>query len=262
VKPSLPDAYAARVGVETRRQGATAPRVLEAADLERLPAPVRRYVERSGAVGRPIPAGFRAELDAEMCSKPGAAPFAARAEQVNLFEDPTRLFLMRARMKGLPVVALHDFGGGRASMTVRVARLFDAVDVRGDDLVRAETVTLLNDWAVFAPGRLADPRLAYRAIDDRSAEVALALGARTVRAVLHFDEQGDLVDFVSDDRLALGEDGVLRRYRFSTPLRAHATFGGVRVAGEGDAVRHYPEGPFVYGRFRTRSVSYDVAPPR
>jgi hypothetical protein len=259
VKPSLERAYAARVDAELARQPAPAPAVVLAeADLAGLPAPVRRYVLASGAVGRPVPTSVRVELDARMVKRPGAAPFAARSEQHDFFPDPTRLFAMRATMAGLPVVALHDYGGGTASMTVRVARLFDAVDVRGADLHRAETVTLLNDWVIFAPGRLADPRLRWRPIDDRSAEVALVDAGREVRATLHFDERDELVDFVSDDRLALGDDGVLRSYRFSTPLRAYKDFGGVRVASEGEAVWHYPEGPFAYGSFVTRALSYDA----
>ena len=89
---------------------------LTAADLSHLPDPVRRFIERSGAVGMPRPQNMRVELDAQMWRKPGQAPMAARSLQYNFFGRPARLFLMKARMFGLPVrgaATLYARRGGR-----------------------------------------------------------------------------------------------------------------------------------------------------
>lgn len=50
------------------------------------------------------------------------------AEQHSLADQPTRLFLMRARMFGVPVEALHRSVGGHATMQVKVAGLVTMVD--------------------------------------------------------------------------------------------------------------------------------------
>jgi len=152
---------------------------------------------------------------------------------------------------------LHDYEGTRASMTVRVASLFDVVDVHGAALACTETVTLLNDLCFFAPSWLADPRLAWQPVDGQHADVTFTQGPHRVSARLEFNAAGELVNFISDDRGALQKDGSLRLLRWSTPMREYREFDGRRVATQGEAVFHYPEGDFVYGRFVLKQIRFD-----
>ena len=124
------------------------------------------------------------------------------------------------------------------------------VDIGGADLTRTETVTILNDLAFFAPSRLADPRLSWTEIDDSRARVTFTLGPNTVSAELIFNAKGELVDFASDDRGMLEKDGSLCILRWTTPLGNYRAFDGWRLASEGDAIWHLPEGPFTYGHLR------------
>lgn len=257
-RPSIAEQFTTILHEEYAAHSAPAPRLLSAADLKGLPEPVRRYVAQSGALGKPLPWNMRVEFDAAMHKKPGAAPMQAHSQQYNFFDAPSRSFYMTARMYGLPVGVLHHYAGSEAAMTVRVAGLFNAVDIRSHDLFKAECVTVLNDLCILAPGRLTDPRLGWKALGHDSAEVSFSNQGLTVKAVLHFNAQGELIDFVSDDRLALQDDGSLKSYRFSTPLKDYQDFGGIRLAGYGDAVYDYPEGKFAYGNFTLKKVEYNV----
>jgi hypothetical protein len=153
---------------------------------------------------------------------------------------------------------LHDYEGIRASMTVRMASLFNGVDVHSDALARTETVTLLNDLCIYAPSWFTDPRLAWQSVDDRHADVVFTQGPHRVSARLEFNDAGELVNFISEDRGALQKDGSLRLLRWSTPMREYREFEGRRVATRGEAIFHYPEGDFVYGRFALRQIGFDV----
>jgi hypothetical protein len=232
--------------------------ILAEAHLAPLPAPVRRYVLASGAVGRPCPRNLRLVMDAQMFRKPGGPPIAATSTQLNWFDRPTRLFLMKARMFGLPVRALHLYRDEQATFQVRVAGLVTMVDQAGESISSAETVTLLNDLCAFAPGALVDTRLAWTPIDDRSASVVFTNGRRRVTATLLFNERDELADFWSDDRPESGDNVVLAR-RWNTPLSAYQVIDGLRLPTSGEAVYQRPEGPFTYGTFTLRSVAYDVA---
>jgi len=234
--------------------------VLAEADLTAMPDPVRRYVVRSGAVGRPRPRNARIEFDALMWSKPGASPMRARSIQYNFFDRPTRLFTMKARIYGLPVGALHLYREEAATFQVRVASLVNVVDLKGEGISRTETVTVLNDLCFFAPGALADPRVTWEAVDDRTAVVRFANGPHRVSATLLFNDADELVDFWSDDRPE-GGGGVLRQMRWNTPIDDYRDVDGRHVGHHGLAVYAYPDGPFTYGDFRLRSVAYDVAGP-
>jgi Family of unknown function (DUF6544) len=230
-------------------------------DMDGLPDPVRRYLLRSGAVGRPRPQNMRVVLDADMFRKPGQAPMRATAVQHTFFARPSRLFLMDARMFGLPVRALHVYRDEQATFTVRVASLVDMVDQHGEEISRAETVTVLNDLCLMAPGALVDPRLAWTPLDDRTASVTYTNGRHRVAATLAFNDHDEIIDFWSDDR----PDSSTGRFvgmRWSTPVDEHGDIGGYHLIRAGRAVYARPDGPFTYGRFTLRTMEYDVPGPR
>jgi len=227
-------------------------------DLEHLPSPVRRYVERSGAVGRPRPQNMRVVMDAAMYRKPGQAPMRARSIQYSFFGRPTRVFLMEARMLGLPVRALHVYRCEEATFTVRVASTITTVDLSGAQISAAETVTVLNDLCLMAPGAMLDPRLRWIGIDDRTAQVTFVNGPHEVTAVLAFNDDAELVDFASDDRPD-ASGGQFVPMRWSTPVIDYRDVDGLHQLRRGGAVYDRPEGPFMYGDFTVQSIEYDLA---
>jgi hypothetical protein len=253
------------VAAEFAAQPLPAAAPLREEDLVTLPSPVQRYVRASGAVGTPRPQNVRIEFDAIMRRKPGDAGMAATSIQFNFFVRPARLFLMQARMFGLPVRALHVYQAEQATFQVRVASLIDMVDQSGERISRAETVTVLNDLCAFAPGALVDERLAWRPIDELSAAVTFTNGPHEVSATLIFDADDQLVDFWSDDRPDSSR-GRPVPMRWSTPLRGYRVVDGIRVPTHGSTVYARPEGPFTYGEFILRSIAWDNAtrdgPPR
>ncbi len=233
---------------------------LRAEDLAGLPDPVSRYIKRSGALGRPRPQNMRVVLDANMYRKPDQSPMRARSVQYNFFGDPTRLFLMRARMFGLPVKALHVYRQQQATFTVRVASAVNMVDLSGDQISAAETVTVLNDMCLMAPGSLLDDRLTWAGLDDRSAHVRFVNGPHQVAATLVFNDDDELIDFLSDDRPDSSSGDYVPR-RWSTPVTEYRDAGDMHLIHRGNAVYEMPDGPFTYGEFTVQSIDYDITGP-
>jgi hypothetical protein len=188
------------------------------------------------------------------------------AEQQSFADEPTRLFLMRARTFGLPVEAFHRAVGGRATMQVTIAGVVPIENARGDEMNRAETVTLFNDMCLLAPGTLIDPRIRWQEIDATTARARFSYGGQTVAATLFFDAAGDLVNFVSDDRSRSEAGGASAARRFSTPVRDYRDFGPVRLMSFGEARWLLPQGEFTYGEFHLVEIAYnggeDSARPR
>jgi uncharacterized membrane protein len=227
---------------------------LTEAQIAHLPALLQRYLKRAGALGKPPVRAVRVEYDGTMFQKPDGPGFPGPSEQLDVLQPPRRLFFMTSRMFGLPVAVLHDYNGSQASMQVRVASLLDVASVTGAELARIETVTFLNDLCFFAPSALAGPGFEWREIDARRLAVTYSLGGHRVQAELVFSDEGDLVNFFSDDRGLVQSDGRFKPMRWSTPMGNHREFDGRRVPTTGEAIWH-PEGgsPFVYGRFTLRS---------
>lgn len=253
------ESFLSKVKVEFAKQPLEQEKILTHADIAQLPDPVRAYLIYTKAVGKPKPQNLRIVFEAQMWRKPGSQPMHAASEQYNfLGENPARFFYMTASQFLIPFRVLHVYANREATMQVRVAGLFNAVNIKGEQLTETETVTLLNDLCAFAPGALADDRFAWSETGKNSVRVTFTNGPHTVSAVLHFNGMGELVNFVSEDRSALQDDGSLKKVRWSTPLRDYQDFEGRRIPTRGEAVYHYPEGDFIYGAFSIRSITFNL----
>lgn len=228
-------------------------------DLMSLPDPVQRYLRRAGVVGQPPVTDFRATWTGRMRSAPDSAWMTFTADQLDLVNTPERFFIMNAKMKGLPVDVLHAFDGNGATMRVRLLSMRTMVDAKGAALTRAETVTLLNDLCCLAPGGLLSPDITWTPIDTHTANAHFTLGVNAITAELHFNDLGDLIDFVADGRGGLSSDGqTLTPMRWSTPLRDYAQVGPVQVATRAEVIWHPASGAWTYGEFELTSLAYNV----
>jgi uncharacterized protein DUF6544 len=234
--------------------------VVTDADVDRLPEPVRRYLRATGVVGRPRVHNYRLRFRGRIRSAPDARWMPFVADQQSFADEPTRLFLMRARMFGVPVSAFHRLVDGRATMQVKVAGAIPMVDASGDVMDRSEAVTLFNDMCLLAPGTLLDPNIAWETVDARTVSARFTNRKETIAATLLFSDDGLLTNFLSDDRSRSSADGkVFTRLRFSTPVRDYRDFGDARLAAHGEARWSLPDGEFTYGEFELVSVSYNVS---
>jgi len=233
--------------VDARLSRPFSPAPITEPDLEHLPEPVQRYLQVTGAVSQPRVHHVKASWQGRIRLSATHPWMSFRAVQHNFVDEPSRFFLMGATRSGLPVDVLHVFRDQAASMRVRLVSLFPLVDAAGPEPTRAETVTLFNDLCLLAPGALIDPSIRWASIDQRSARGYYTVGANTISAVLSFNEAGELVDFVSDDRLVASPDGTtFSAQRWSTPVSDYQSFGGLRAATRGEGRWHPPDGEFAY----------------
>jgi len=250
--------YESRVQKEFQENPLENQELLTTADINHLPPPVQKYLNYVGVIGKPKLQNVRIEFDELMYKKPGASPMISSSVQYNFFKEPSRHFFMKASMMGIPFRVLHSYSRKEATMLVRVASLFNAVDIAGKDLTMAETVTVLNDICLLAPAALIHKSISWEKIDSFSSKVIFENGPYKVSAILYFNEKGELINFISQDRLALQDDGTLRKAPWSTPIRDYKEYNGIKLPSYGEAIWNYPEGDYVYGKFNLRKIEYNV----
>jgi hypothetical protein len=208
---------------------------------------VQRYVRVAGAIGQPRVRRVRATWRGRIRANPGSPWMPFTAEQYNVLEEPARFFFMDATRSHLPVDVFHAFQRGAASMRVRLLSLVPLVNASGPEVTRAETVTLFNDLCLLAPAALVDPAIRWDPLDERSARGHYTVGSNTISAVLSFNDEGELVNFTSEDRLVQSAGGTRwTRQPWSTPVGAYRQFGPWRVSSRGEGRWHPPEGAFTY----------------
>jgi hypothetical protein len=234
--------------------------VLGEAELEPLPAALRRYLMRTGVVGQPQVQNFHATFRGRIRSGAAATWMEFTGEQYNFYDQPSRLFIMDASMYGIPFEAFHRFVGGAATMRVKVASIVPMINASGPEMTKAETVTLFNDMCIFAPGSLVDPRIEWRDAEPHRVSARFTNAGISIEAVLTFNDAGELVDFVSDDRLAGSPDGKsFTPTRWSTPLSDYRAFGPHTLSGQG-AGRWHPSGgePYDYIHLFLEDIQYNL----
>lgn len=231
------------------------PGTITETDLEHLPLPVRRYLTYVGVAGKPKVQHYYVRFEGQMRNRGGNwFPFSSR--QYNFTGEPTRLFFMKARMFGITVPGYHKYVAGSAGMHIKLFGLIPMVNISPSSgvLDKAETVTLLNDMCLLAPGSLINANIQWQENGPLSAIARFTVGQHTIRAELIFNEAGELINFISDDRLAVADK---KQYRFSTPVKDYRDFGGYKLPSYGEAIWHYPDGPFVYGQFNTKEIIWN-----
>lgn len=223
------------------------------ADLHPLPPAVQRYLRYVGVVGQPKVISMFAEISGQMRQK-GGAYFSLTAAQHNFYDQPTRLFFMKGQMFGLTVPGYHRYQDHHAMMNVRLFGLFPLVKADGEAMFEADTVTLFNDMCLMAPATLIDERITWRSIDDLTVEATFSNQGVTISAWLYFNDDGQLVNFVSHDRWDVSD---MKQYPFSTPVSRYRQLNGYNLPTYGEAIWHYPDGDFVYGKLEINNVVYN-----
>ena len=222
-------------------------------NIDHLPPIVQKYLHFTGVVGKLKPSQTTITMKGKMRER-GKDWFAFTSKQYNFYDQFERLFFMKARMKGIPVYGYHRYKGPVARMLVKICSLIPVVDIGSELLFKAETVTVLNDLCIFSPGALIDRRFSWNTLGELTVEVKFKNKGHEVRATLYFDEDGRLINFVSDDRISVDD---MKYHRFSTPILEYQSYGDYYLPAQGQAIWHYPEGEFIYGIFDIQSIEYN-----
>ena len=140
-------------------------------------------------------------------------------------------------------------------MQIKLFGLFPIVNIKGQSLFQAETVTIFNDMCLMAPATLIDKRIQWQEIDSFSVKALFTNNNTSISAILQFNEKGELINFISDDRIAVAD---MKKYRFSTPINNYKNINGFMLGTYGEAIWHYPDGNFTYGKFNLKNIEYNV----
>jgi hypothetical protein len=229
------------------------------ADLAHLPVTAQRYMRFMRVVGRPRDWSFRLQWIGRFRRSPTDDWRLIQAVQYDTSPAIARVFHMRMRFGGLPLIARDVYLGGEGHMVARIAGLFTVADGRGEAFDTGELVTYLNDCVFFAPSMLLRPSIRWGHVDDSSFDLALTDAGRTVKARVWLDARDAPRDFSTTDRFVEldehGHPGSPVRTRWSTPIDGWDLTDQHPRAEHGMAIWHLPQGPFPYADFTTQPGS-------
>ena len=90
--------------------------------------------------------------------------------------------------------------------------------------------------------------------DSSSVKATFTVNEITISAILYFNEKGQLMNFISNDRYAIAD---MKQYPFLTPVKDYKNINGYNLPSYGEAIWRYPDGDFCYGKFNIKEVEYN-----
>ncbi len=221
--------------------------------IAELPSPVRRSLERSGAIGKVVPEKVELRQRGEILLGDRWFPFTA--EQEYRLEPPAFHWSGRVRGAGLPLARAEDSldKRGRGRMHVRLVGLFPVVDASGPEMDQGSLMRWLNE-SMWFPQVWATEVISWTPVDETSANGSVTAGGLTVEAEFRFDTEGRLVDFRADRYRSVGSGFELRPW--GTPITAHRRFDGVEIPSAGSGIWYLDDGELEYIRLEITDLGY------
>jgi hypothetical protein len=158
---------------------------------------------------------------------------------------------------GIPAKGIHLYKDEKAIMVIKLAGLFKVVDAKGPEMDQGETVTVFNDMCCMAPATLIDKNIRWETIDSLTVKASYTNGKITISAMLHFNEDGRLVNFISNDRFETADGKIYKNYPWSTPISEYIDYKGMKIASYASTIYHRPDIDFCYGEFRLKEIEYN-----
>jgi hypothetical protein len=223
--------------------------------LAGLPAPVARWLDSAGVVGRPRPRVVRLRQRGELRTAKDQAFMPARAEQYFTVDAPGFVWRVRVTMaKVVPVAGRDAYLAGRGRMLIAAGSLVPVVDATGEAIDQGSQLRYLAEIIWFPAAALA-PWLRWEPIDDTSARALMTDGGRTVSAVFHFAADGRFLRM--DAERYLGGGAEARLTPWYGVASAWRDVRGVRIPVAGVVGWTLPEGEFDYYRWTIDDVEAD-----
>lgn len=230
------------------------------ADMVHLPLIVQKYLSYTNSVGKPKVFNFRAVFKGGMRSNPDDPYMSMKTMQYNFIQEPSRFFRFTATKAGMPVSGIHSYDSTGAIFNVKLLNWFPIINAKGDQLKQAETVTLLNDFCFIAPGALIDQRIQWEQVNDTLVIARFTNSPFTISAHLYFTGEGQLVNFISNDRFET--DGkTYKNYPWITPVSDYKDLNGYRLGTKAGLWYDRPDGMFQYGDLELVEVQYNITRP-
>lgn len=171
-------------------------------------------------------------------------------------DPPGFKWIGAVRLLGIPVIRPHDaYVDGRGRMQVTLARFIKLWDLAGEEMDQGSLMRYLNEMVWF-PTAFLGTNVAWSAIDERSAGVAITDHGRTAAATMYFDDLGRPTDFVAPRYQHLGK-GRFSLEQWATPFTEYGELGGLWIPVAGHAEWRLTSGVLVYAELSLTSVEYD-----
>lgn len=228
-------------------------------DLEALPAPVSRWLERTGVIGASRVRTTRLKQSGLMRTEPEGAWLPAEARQYFSIDPPAFSWRVHVTMmKVLPIEGRDAYVDGRGHMLITLGGLVPFVDGRGDEIDQGTLLRFLGE-IMWTPTAALTPFVEWAPIDATHARATMRHGGISADGIFSFDEEGRMVSMEARRFMGSGKGAVLTDW--FAEVTAWQRFHGIELPSEGQVSWRLPEGEFTYDQWTITELDFDPPGP-
>ncbi len=207
----------------------TAPSVIHQQDIMHLPEPVRKWMMRSGAVGRESAISVYIEQTGSMITEPGGSTMEFTASQYFRNDIPGFVWLADVSMNPLMFLSGRDtYYNGHGRMLIKFFSLFSVVDAAGEQIDQGTMLRYMGESCWF-PSFALSPYVTWQQIDSNSARMIFTYKGKSAEGIYTFTEDGDFSSFEAMRYYTRKEGATLERWHISVDKDGYRTFDGLRI---------------------------------
>lgn len=223
--------------------------------LEGLPSPVQKYLHYSGVVNKPWVNTVNLKQTGQMKSNSQGKWFPIVAEEYYSVDPPGFIWRVRSPKKWLPIIHGRDeYRNNKGQLFIKLLSLFSVVKVKGEEIDQGAMMRYLNEMMWF-PTAFLGKNISWKAIDENSAEVILTNKDKSVSAIMYFDDQGKLVNFVAKRYMSKNTDFFLETWE--TPISEYGEFNGFKLPIKGSAIWKLKNDDYEYINISITEIKYN-----
>ena len=228
--------------------------ILRAEETSALPSPVRRWLEASGAVGRPRARTVRLLQRGGLRTAPDQRYMPAVATQYFTVDDPGFVWAVDVTMmRAIPVVGRDSWVDGSGRMFIKAGGLVTVADGTGPAFDQGTALRFLGE-IIWFPSAAVAPYITWEPIDGRRARATLAFKGVSVSAEFEFDERGRFTGLTAK-RYYDGQS----LETWVIPVTDWKSIRGIEMPVRGGAVWKLASGDFDYYQWEILDVEVNRA---
>jgi len=224
-------------------------------DLQRLPLPVQKWLERSGIMGKEKITAVRLKQKGLMRIKEDGPWMPAEAEQYFAVDEPG--FVWKARVKMLPFLyftGMDRYRAGSGHMNIKILSLIPVVNAKGPEVDQGTLLRYLGEITWFPTAALSS-YIRWEPLDSGSARAVMSYKGVTASAVFSFNDSGDLSRVTA--KRYRETNGKYTLEDWEVVAKGYREYQGIRIPNQMDVTWKLRTGDFTWYRVEITEVEYN-----
>ncbi|WP_346871364.1 DUF6544 family protein [Clostridium sp. UBA5119] len=164
----------------------------------------------------------------------------------HIFGDvPSRFAFIDSSLYGIPFQGLDSFINGEGGMKGVIAKNITLFNQRGKDMNKAALVTWLAE-IIFMPSQLLSGDVYIKEIDKNTVGVSITYDNIKASGIYKFLDSGELVEFTTDDRALIYNDGRLEHRKWSALYEDYKNNGDLLLPNRLKSKWHFDNEDIIY----------------